>query len=199
MLSASNGDALYLNIKLESWGEKKKGQQERKGKKARKMKKKRKGWKLRVPDKTKSHIHLVLPLHGFMSRSGQVSVVVDLIETWVPGVQGTCWARSSHAADFHPAPCVLSGVIILHQRSRDARAALAPLPLTITVFFFHQVAIFRSHQQLSKDGRWPEVKTLFRRQICIWHCTLFLVCIQAESLTQQNMGKVLVWIICLHW
>lgn len=61
------------------------------------------------------------------------------------------------------------GVVILHQLSREAWAALAPPSLPEYFFFFHQVFIFRSSQQLSKGRTWPEVKTLTETDL---HLTL---------------------------
>lgn len=127
----------------------------------------------------------------------KVGVVVDVAETPVPGIEGTCWARSSHAADFHPAPCVLQELLFCTSFLEKHGLHLPPFPSRL--FFFSVKLLFSEvANNFPKAGDDRRLK-LFQRQICIWHCTLLLICIQAESLTQQNMGKVLVWFICLQW
>lgn len=91
-----------------------------------------------------------------------------------------------------------SEVVILHQLSRDMCLHLPP-PLPVIFFFPSSCCFSKVANNFPKAGHDWRLNLFLGWQSCTWHCTMLLVVIQAKGLTEQNMGRDLVWFISLQW
>lgn len=161
-MSSSNADTLNFNINFKVKGKKRKGKKERKGKG------RERGWGGKTGKKTNSskenqnHVHLILPLHEIISR-GESHMASVVIDLAETRDLGLGGTNSAHSP-------------------HDADFHPAPCVLLL---LFSEIANF------------PRVGGDWRLKLCFrGRFTYDIACcfswIWAESLIQQNIGKVLV-------